>query len=307
MRNSPRFPYGYDPKRILVGDVDGDGLADLVYVDDRQVHAVDQPERQRAGAMPIVIRGTPPVSDMDACAWSTCSAPASRRPVERRSRRRAGAQHVLPRLHRRHEALPAERDGQPHGGGHPGALRALDAILPGGPRKPETRWKTPLPFPVQVVARVEVIDEISGGKLTTEYRYHHGYWDGAEREFRGFGRVDQRDTEIFDDYNSAGLHPERPFAFVPRKAFRRRPRPGPGSIWAQSVRSMGRGRNSTSAEYWSEDPPMLVLGRPDELEDVLQTLPRRARRDAVRAFAAASCGPNSTPSTAPNGRTAPIR
>jgi hypothetical protein len=25
-----------------------------------------------------------------------------------------------------------------------------------------------------------VIDEISKGKLTTEYRYHHGYWDGIE-------------------------------------------------------------------------------------------------------------------------------
>src|SRR5262249_40051041 len=50
-----------------------------------------------------------------------------------------------------------------------------------------TRWKTPLPFPVQVVSRVESIDAISGGKLTTEYRYRHGYWDGAEREFRGFG------------------------------------------------------------------------------------------------------------------------
>ena len=33
MKNSPKFPYGYDPKRILVGDVDGDGLADIVYVD----------------------------------------------------------------------------------------------------------------------------------------------------------------------------------------------------------------------------------------------------------------------------------
>ena len=62
-------------------------------------------------------------------------------------------------------------------------------------KQPETRWKTPLPFPVQVVSRVEVIDEISRGKLTTEYRYHHGYWDGAEREFRGFGMVEQLDTE----------------------------------------------------------------------------------------------------------------
>ena len=69
---------------------------------------------------------------------------------------------------------------------------------------------------MQVVARVEVIDELSRGKLTTEYRYHHGYWDGAEREFRGFGRVDQRDTEVFEDYHAPGLHPERPFDPVPR-------------------------------------------------------------------------------------------
>src|SRR6185503_18106195 len=69
---------------------------------------------------------------------------------------------------------------------------------------PQTRWRTPLPFPVQVVARVEVFDQFSRGKLTTEYRYHHGYWDGAEREFRGFGRVDQLDTETFADSHAPG-------------------------------------------------------------------------------------------------------
>ena len=47
-------------------------------------------------------------------------------------------------------------------------------------------------------ARVEVLDAISGGRLTTEYRYHHGYWDGVEREFRGFAMVEQLDTETFD-------------------------------------------------------------------------------------------------------------
>ena len=74
--------------------------------------------------------------------------------------------------------------------------------------RPETRWRTPLPFPVQVVARVEVIDHFSQGKLTTEYRYHHGYWDGREREFRGFTMVEQLDTESFSDYNAIGLHEE---------------------------------------------------------------------------------------------------
>ena len=37
MEHSPHFPYGYDPRRILVGDVDGDGLADIVYVEDTKV------------------------------------------------------------------------------------------------------------------------------------------------------------------------------------------------------------------------------------------------------------------------------
>ena len=58
---------------------------------------------------------------------------------------------------------------------------------------PETRWTTSLPFPVQVAARVETADGVSGGKLTTYFSYHDGYWDGFEREFRGFGRVDHRD------------------------------------------------------------------------------------------------------------------
>ena len=58
-----------------------------------------------------------------------------------------------------------------------------------------------------MVAAVEVVDAISKGKLTTEYSYHHGYWDGGEREFRGFGRVVQRDTEVFERYGGEGLHP----------------------------------------------------------------------------------------------------
>src|SRR5260370_29909614 len=65
MRNSPRFPYGYDPKRILVGDVDGDGLADIVYVDDTKVTLwINQCGNRWSD--PVVIEGTPLVSDTDA-------------------------------------------------------------------------------------------------------------------------------------------------------------------------------------------------------------------------------------------------
>jgi RHS repeat-associated protein len=58
-------------------------------------------------------------------------------------------------------------------------------------------WITRLPFPVHVVTRVETNDLISGNRFVTTYSYHHGYFDGSEREFRGFGRVDQLDTEEF--------------------------------------------------------------------------------------------------------------
>jgi hypothetical protein len=56
-------------------------------------------------------------------------------------------------------------------------------------------WVTKLPFPVHVVERVETYDRISGNRFVTRYAYHHGYFDGVEREFRGFGMVEQWDTE----------------------------------------------------------------------------------------------------------------
>jgi hypothetical protein len=58
---------------------------------------------------------------------------------------------------------------------------------------------------VQVVERVEAFDWIGRNRLVTRYAYHHGYFDGYEREFRGFGRVDQWDTE---EYRSDTAFPD---------------------------------------------------------------------------------------------------
>ena len=82
--------------------------------------------------------------------------------------------------------------------------------------RPEAHWQTTLPLPVQVVARSESIDVSSGNKHVTEYSYHHGYWDGVKREFRGFGRVDQRDTNDFAAYNTPGA---MGFTAVPSQFF----------------------------------------------------------------------------------------
>ena len=63
-------------------------------------------------------------------------------------------------------------------------------------------WITRLPFPVHVVERVETYDRISGNRFVNKFAYHHGHFDGCEREFRGFGMVEQWDTEEFAALNS---------------------------------------------------------------------------------------------------------
>ncbi len=65
-------------------------------------------------------------------------------------------------------------------------------------------WITKLPFPVHVVERVETRDYISGNRFVTRYAYHHGYFDGFEREFRGFGFVEQWDTEDYGVFQQGG-------------------------------------------------------------------------------------------------------
>jgi RHS repeat-associated protein len=61
-------------------------------------------------------------------------------------------------------------------------------------------WITKLPFPVHVVEKVTVVDRWRQTRFTSTYSYHHGYFDGIDREFRGFGRVEQTDVEDFGTF-----------------------------------------------------------------------------------------------------------
>lgn len=71
-------------------------------------------------------------------------------------------------------------------------------------KKEGNPWVTKLPFPVHVLVKKEVYDSVSQLRFTTSYSYHHGYYDTAEREFRGFGRVDQTDTETYEHFKRTG-------------------------------------------------------------------------------------------------------
>ncbi len=282
MAHSPRFPHGYNPERILLGDVDGDGLADLIYVDDTRV-TLWLNRGGDAWSEPFEIRGTPAMSDavhvrlvdllgtgVKGILWSGSSDSVSR------------SQSYFLDL---------------TGGAKPYLLRQVDNRLGAVTRveyvpsthcylqdtvRGESRWRTTLPFPVQVVHRIESLDALSGGKMTTEFRYHHGTWDGYEREFRGFARVDQRDTETLEQFHA---EPGGEAAFESVDAVNFSP-PMETRHWFH-VGPVASGRQDWVEpdllhEIWSGDPNMLE--RPSEISALLAALPRRARREALVAW-----------------------
>ncbi|AOK31435.1 MULTISPECIES: SpvB/TcaC N-terminal domain-containing protein [Burkholderia] len=52
-----------------------------------------------------------------------------------------------------------------------------------------------LPMPILTLAQIDMIDEITGNSSTQQYSYHHGVYDGVEREFRGFRLVTAQDAQ----------------------------------------------------------------------------------------------------------------
>lgn len=69
----------------------------------------------------------------------------------------------------------------------PSTRFALDDAAAGNP------WPDVMPFPLSVVSAVITSDSL-GHQYVTRYRYHNGYYDGVEKEFRGFARVEQIDV-----------------------------------------------------------------------------------------------------------------
>ncbi|HEU4328718.1 MAG TPA: SpvB/TcaC N-terminal domain-containing protein [Roseiflexaceae bacterium] len=268
MRGSLRLPPSYNPANVLLGDVDGDGAADLVYVDNNSV-TLWLNRSGDAWSDPISIPGTPPVADGDSLQivdlygsgvagllWGSGAGRADR---GLRFLDFTGGQkpYLLCRMDNnigattQVEYAPSTRD-----------YLADQA-------RPETRWRTPLPFPVQVVARVTTTDRLSGGRLVTDYRYHHGYWDGGEREFRGFGRVDQIDTPLLDDVPAQQRTPPT----LTKTWFHQGPVGPEFGAWVEL---------DLRDEFWPGDP--VWFERPRWTRSLLARLPRRVQRDALRTL-----------------------
>ena len=204
MAAAPVFdhPELFEQERLRLADIDGTGPADIVYLG-RDVATIWFNEAGNGWSAPRRIESFPPVDDVSsvsvidllgtgtAClVWSSPLPGEARRPLRYIDLLSTGKPHLLVKWINN---LGAETSVQYA----PSTRFYVQDKLAGRP------WITRLPFPVHVVERVETYDRISGNRFVIRYAYHHGYFDGYEREFRGFGMVEQWDTEEFSALNAS--------------------------------------------------------------------------------------------------------
>jgi RHS repeat-associated protein len=153
-----------------------------------------------------------------------------------------------------------------------------------------TPWLTRLPFPLHVVERVQTGDAVSRTSLVTQYSYHHGFYDGVEREFRGFARVDVLDTDALPAASGIGT-----FTWTPASSgdeFKLPP------VWTRTWYHTGAffGVDDIAArleqEYWALDPqaprPQPTILPPsasaEEMREACRALRGRVLRQEVYAL-----------------------
>jgi len=207
MDHAPWFdaPDQFDQRRIRLADIDGSGTTDIIYLHRDGVRLYFN-QSGNSWSAPHELPIFPRVDDLvhiqaldllgngTAClVWSSPLPGDARRPM-RYVRLVAEKPHLLVKTVNN---LGAETRVQ-----YAPSTRFYLADKQAG--KP---WITRLPFPVHVVERVETYDHLSRNRFVTRYAYHHGYFDGEEREFRGFGMVEQLDTEELGALTESGTFP----------------------------------------------------------------------------------------------------
>jgi RHS repeat-associated protein len=206
MDRAPWFdePDQFDPRRLRTADIDGSGTTDIVYLHRQGVRIYFNRSGNSWSEPCNLVQAFPSIDSASqvtaldlrgngtAClVWSSRLASEARRPLRYIDLMGGTKPHLLTSVRNN---LGAET--QIHYA--PSTRFYLADKAAGRP------WVTRLPFPVQVVERVEIVDRINRNRFVTQYAYHDGYFDGFEREFRGFGLVEQWDTESYTMLSDRG-------------------------------------------------------------------------------------------------------
>jgi RHS repeat-associated protein len=207
MDDAPWFdhPDQFDQRRIRLGDVDGSGTSDVIFLGREGVRLYfNRSGNSWSGAR--ALPAFPSTDDLSSVAavdllgsgtaclvWSTPLPAHGRSPIRYVDLMGGGKPHLLSKVVN-----------------NLGAETLIDYSTSTkfylADRAAGVKWITKVPFPVHVVERIEARDLVSRTRFVTRYSYHHGFYDGVEREFRGFARVDQVDTEAFEDYVEGTVH-----------------------------------------------------------------------------------------------------
>ncbi|SNX67457.1 RHS repeat-associated protein [Cereibacter ovatus] len=187
------LPDRFDPARLRLADLTGTGPADLIYLG-VEGSRVWLNQAGNGWGDPVAIPGLPPIDSVHSIdiadilgrgtpcfVWSCAMPDAALRFIDPMG----GAKPHLLTRYTNNMGKETRIDYR---------SSSVDYLRD---RAAGQDWATRLPFPVQVVARHQISEAISGARVTSLFSYHHGYWDAEEREFRGFGRVDRTDTEDF--------------------------------------------------------------------------------------------------------------
>jgi hypothetical protein len=196
MDHAPHFdhPDQFDQRRIRLADIDGTGTTDIIYLHRDSVRLYFN-QSGNSWSKPQVLRVFPRVDDVvsiqpidvfgngtASLVWSSPLPGDAGQPMRYVDLMGGQKPHLLVKTVNNLGAETCVHYA-------PSTMFYLRDKYEGKP------WITPLPFPVHVVERVETYDHISRNRFVTCYAYHHGYFDDQEREFRGFGMVEQWDTE----------------------------------------------------------------------------------------------------------------
>lgn len=197
MSSPPQFDEKFDTNRLFIVDVDGSGTGDLLYIQEENVtlyinscgNAFLEPIKIK---LPIKFNDTVKIAFADVNGRGTACLIISDYSDD------------LAPCHYYYDFCQGEKpyliNKTCNNMGASTEIKygtSVDFYL--ADKKAGLPWVTSVPFPVHVVTQVTAIDEITGSRLVSQYAYHHGYYDGIEREFRGFGRIDTQVGEYFAD------------------------------------------------------------------------------------------------------------
>ena len=208
MDNAPVFdhPDAFNPSYLRLADIDGSGTSDIVYLGKNKFSCWKNLSGNRFGLTPFEITSFPEIhanatitvadilgNGVACIVWSSTLEKDKGAPLKYIDLMQGKKPHILVG-YKNNLGMEAQLEYTPS------TQFYIQDKLAGNP------WVTKLYFPVHLLTKTTITDKWRKTKFTSQYSYHHGYYDHAEREFRGFGRVEQTNTEDFGTFVADNGH-----------------------------------------------------------------------------------------------------